>query len=177
MDWLSIKEFLKDTLKYIILILIVLIIVIYIVGLQQIVGNSMKPTLNNADITILDKISYKFVDIKKNDIVSIYNEDSKYIVKRVIGLPGEYIEYKNSKLYINGEEVEEMYLKNIKTDDFKLTQLGYEKIPEDMYFVLGDNRENSLDSRDPKVNLIHKKDILGKVRFRIWPLNKVRIFK
>lgn len=176
MDWLSIKEYFKDTLKYIILIIIVLIIVIYIVGLQQIVGNSMQYTLNNGDITILDKISYKFINIKRNDIVSIYDNDSKYIVKRVIGLPGEYVEYKNNKLYINGKEIEENYLKDTITKNFKLTELGYERIPKDMYFVLGDNREESLDSRDPNIDLISKKDILGKVRFRIWPLNKISIF-
>ena len=176
MDWLSIKEFFKDILKYIILILVVLIIVIYIVGLQQIVGISMSPTLNNGDITILDKISYKFINIKRNDIVSIYNNDSKYIVKRVIGLPGEYVEYKNNKLYINGRKIEENYLKDTITENFKLTELGYEIVPEDMYFVLGDNRKESLDSRDPNIDLISKKDILGKVRFRIWPLNKISIF-
>ena len=172
MDWLSIKEFLKDTLKYIILIVTILFIVIYVVSLHQIVGTSMTPTLNNGDITILDKISYKFNNIKRNDIVSIYNEDSKYIVKRIVGLPGESIEYKNNKLYINGEEIKELYLKNQITEDFKLNEIGYEKIPEDMYFVLGDNRKDSLDSRDYNVGLINKKDILGKVRFRIWPLNK-----
>ena len=173
MDWLSIKEFLKDTLKYIILIVTILFIVIYVVSLHQIVGTSMTPTLNNGDITILDKISYKFNNIKRNDIVSIYNEDSKYIVKRIIGLPGESVEYKNNKLYINGEEIKELYLENQITEDFKLNEIGYEKIPEDMYFVLGDNRKDSLDSRDSSVGLINKSDILGKVRFRIWPLNKI----
>lgn len=173
MDWLSIKEFLKDTLKYIILIVTILFIVIYVVSLHQIVGTSMTPTLNNGDITILDKISYKFNNIKRNDIVSIYNEDSKYIVKRIVGLPGESIEYKNNKLYINGEEIKELYLENQITEDFKLNEIGYEKIPEDMYFVLGDNRKDSLDSRDSSVGLINKSDILGKVRFRIWPLNKI----
>ena len=56
----------------------------------------MQPTLNNGDVVILDKISYKFIDIKRHDIVSLYNEDSKYLIKRVIGLPVEYIEYKNN---------------------------------------------------------------------------------
>lgn len=173
MDWLSIKEFIKDTFKYIILIIIILFIAIYVVGLQQIVGTSMQPTLENGDIMILDKISYKFINIKRNDIVSIYDENSKYLVKRIIGLPGEHIEYKDNKLYINGQIKSEPYLQETKTQDFNLTDLGYEKIPEDMYLVLGDNRENSLDSRNYNIGLIDKKNIIGKVRFRIWPLNKI----
>ena len=177
MDWLSIKEFIKDTFKYIILIVVILFIAIYVVGLQQIVGISMQPTLENGDIIILDKISYKFVNIKRNDIVSIYDDNSKYIVKRIIGLPGENIVYKDNKLYINGEKTDEPYLGDIKTEDFNLTDLGYDKIPEDMYLVLGDNRENSLDSRNSNIGLIDKKNILGKVRFRLWPLNRIANLK
>lgn len=177
MDWLSIKEFIKDTFKYIILTIVVLIIVIYVVGLQQIIGVSMEPTLSNGDITILDKISYRFTNIKRKDIVSIYNKDSKYIVKRIIGLPGEYIEYKDGILYVDGKIIEEPYLKKFETSDFKLTDIGYNEIPQDMYFVLGDNRVESLDSRDIGIGLINKKDILGKVHFRVWPLNKISNLK
>lgn len=173
MDWLDIKEFIKDIFKYIVLFVAILFIAIYVVGLQQIVGPSMQPTLNNGDIAILDKISYRFIDIKRYDIVSLYYEDSKYLIKRIIGLPGEYVEYIDGNLYIDGNIIEESYLKGNITDDFKLTDLGYKKIPKDMYLVLGDNRKNSLDSRDSKVGLILKENILGKVRFRIWPLNKI----
>lgn len=177
MDWLDIKEFIKDTFKYIILIVVVLLIAIYVVGLQQVIGPSMEPTLKNGDIIILNKIKYKFTSIKRKDIVSLYDEESKYLIKRIIGLPGEYIEYIDNNLYVDGAIVGEIYLENNKTQDFKLTDLGYNKIPEDMYLVLGDNRGNSLDSRDPKLNLIHKKNILGKVSFRIWPLNKISKLK
>lgn len=175
MDWLDIKEFIKDAFKYIIFIIVILVIAIYIFGLQQVVGPSMSPTLINNDIVILDKISHKFFDIKRGDVVSFYYADTKYLIKRVIGLPGEYIEFKNNKLYINNIYYSEGYLSNIETEDFSLRDLGYEKIPEDMYLVLGDNRENSMDSRDPKVGLIEKKNILGKARIQIWPLNKMSI--
>lgn len=178
MDWLDIKEFIKDTLGYIILIAIILLIAIYVVGLQQVVGPSMKSTLENSDILILDKITYKFIDVKRNDIISFYSEETKYLIKRVIGLPGDYVEIKNNKLYINNKEINETYLKDdVITNDFSLLELGYEKIPEDMYFVLGDNRENSKDSRNPNIGLIKKEDIIGKVRFRLWPLNKLKLIK
>lgn len=152
MDWLDIKEFIKDTLQYIIFIVAVLIIAIYVVGLQQVVGPSMSPTLKNNDIVILDKLSYRFINIERGDIVALYYADSKYLIKRVIGLPGEKIEYKDNKLYIDNVQYSEKYLsENIITKDFSIKDLGYEEIPEDMYLVLGDNREDSLDSRDPTV--------------------------
>ncbi len=178
MDWLEIKEFIKDTLKYIIIIIVILIVAIYIIGLQQVVGSSMSPNLKSNDILILDKISYRLKDIKRGDIVSLYYADSKYLIKRVIGLPGEYLEFKDNNLYIDGNLIKEDYLNDdVVTDDFSISELGYDKIPSDMYLVLGDNRSDSLDSRDPKVGLIKRKDIIGKVRFRIWPLNKIKIVK
>ncbi len=178
MDWLSLKECIKDMLKYIIFIVIVLCLAIYVVGLQQVVGPSMTPTLTNNDIVILDKISYRFLDIKRGDIVALYYADTKYLIKRIIGLPGETISFKDNVLYIDNVMYDENYLKeDIITDDFELTSLGYYEIPDDMYLVLGDNRGDSLDSRDPKVGLISKKDILGKVRIQIWPLNEIKIIK
>ena len=149
MDWLGIKEFIKDAFKYIIIIVVILIVAIYVVGLQQVVGPSMSPTLKNNDILILDKISYRFKNIKRGDIVSIYYADTKYLIN----------------------------LDNIETLDFSIKEIGYDKIPEDMYLVLGDNRGDSLDSRDPNVGLIKRQDIIGKVRFRLWPLNKIKIVK
>ncbi len=175
MDWLSIKEFLKDTLKYIIFIVIVLFLAVYVLGLQRIVGSSMSPNLKNDDIVLLDKFSYRVKDIKRGDIVALYYADSQYFVKRVIGLPGEKVEFKDNKLYINDKVINESYLKDVKTEDFNLSELDCDIIPEDKYLVLGDNRENSQDSRDKKVGLIPKKNIIGKAFLRIWPLNKIHI--
>lgn len=177
MDWLDIKEFIKDTFKYIIVIVVVLVLAIYVVSLQQVVGPSMSDTLNNNDIVLLDKISYRFTDIKRGDVVSLYYADTKYLIKRVIGLPGEYVEFQDNKLYIDNKYMDEDYLEDVITDDFSLSELGYDEIPEDMYLVLGDNREDSLDSRDASVGLIPKEDIIGKVRIRIWPLNKIGIIR
>ena len=177
MDWLDIKEFIKDTFKYILIIVVVLVLAIYVISLQQVVGPSMSDTLNNNDIVLLDKISYRFTDIKRGDVVSLYYADTKYLIKRVIGLPGEYVEFQDNKLYIDNKYMDEDYLGNVITEDFSLSELGYDEIPEDMYLVLGDNREDSLDSRDISVGLIPKEDIIGKVRIRIWPLNKISIIK
>ena len=177
MDFRDIKEFLKDSLWFIVIVVIVLLVNIYIISFQQVVGPSMQDNLYSGDIVILNKILFKFRDIKRCDVVS-FEYDSKNLVKRVIGLPGEYIEYKDNYLYINGQRYVEDYLdKDVKTKDFKLEDLegNYTKIPDDMYLVLGDNRSDSMDSRE--FGLINKKDIKGKVSIIIWPLNEIKLIK
>lgn len=173
MDLRNIKEFTKDFIKIAILVIIVFCVYMFIISMQQVVGSSMNNTLNNGDLVLLFKAKYKFSDVKRFDVVSFNYEDTKYLIKRVIGLPGEHIEYKDNKLYINGNYVEEE--RDFETDDFKLEDLGYEVIPDDLYFVLGDNRENSLDSRE--IGLIKKEDIIGKVIFRLWPINGIKLIR
>lgn len=176
MDFRDIKEWFKDAFKYIITIVIVIFIITYGVSVQQIVGSSMYPTYQNEQIVILKKFYYKIFNIKRFDVVSLKYNDTKYLIKRVIGLPGDTIEYKNNKLYVNNELIEEDFLdNNVITKDFNLIELGYSVIPDGMYFVLGDNRSDSLDSMD--FGLIKKEDILGKVNLRIWPLNKIKFVK
>lgn len=164
----DIKEFLKDFFTYASIIIVVILVIKYVASFQQVVGPSMEPNYKSGDLLFLDKISYKFTKPKIFDVVVIANDDTKYMIKRIIGLPGDDLEYKNNKLYINGKFVEEKFNITGKTDDFSLKDFEYEKIPDNYYFVLGDNRENSLDSRS--YGLISIKDIIGKVRFRIWPI-------
>lgn len=175
MDWLSVREFLLDTIKYVITIFLILFIVLYVVSITQVVGSSMHPTLKDGEVLLLNKFKYRFVDVKREDIISLKYADTKYLIKRVIGLPGEKVEIINNQLYINDKIYQEDYLKkDLNYKDFYLKDLGFDKIPSDMYLVLGDNRENSLDSR--KIGLIRKKDINGKISLRIWPLNKIKFF-
>ncbi|MEG1647671.1 MAG: signal peptidase I [Bacilli bacterium] len=177
MDFRDIKEFIKDTSKYIIIALMVLVIMLYIISLQQVVGPSMFPTLNNNDVILIDKISYRFSNPKRNEIISFQYAETKYLIKRIIGLPGEHISYKDGILYIDGDGYTEKSLLSEKTLDFDIKELGFDTIPNDMYLVLGDNRGNSLDSRSKKVGLINKKDIIGKILIKIWPLNQAKIVK
>lgn len=177
-DYRDFLEMIKDSLKYIITFILILIIVIYVISLQQVLGTSMDPNLKNNDIVLLSKLSYKIHDIKRKDIISFSHTDSKYLVKRVLGLPGETVQIKDNKLYINNQVLEEDYIsKDIYMNDFDLTEIGYDKIPENMYFVLGDNRNQSTDSRSQTVGLVNEKNILGKVFIRIWPLNKFKLIK
>lgn len=175
MDWLSIRELIIDTLKLVVVIFIILFLMIYVVSVTQVVGDSMNSTLIDGDVLILSKANYRFFDIERGDIISLDYTDAQYLIKRVIGLPGETISIVDNQLYVNGEAYEEDYLdEGLEYPDFSLSDLGYDVIPDDMYLVLGDNREDSLDSR--KIGLISKDSVNGKVVLRIWPINKVSVF-
>lgn len=165
----DLKEATKDILKYAIIIIIALFIMLYVVSLQQVVGPSMNPNYYDGDLLILNKLHYRLQKPKRFDVVVIKYDEAKYFIKRVIGLPGEHVAFKDNKLYINGELVEQNF-KYEETDDFDLTKLEYDVIPEGYYFVVGDNRPNSEDSRT--IGLISKKDFIGKVMFQIWPLKR-----
>lgn len=162
------KENFKDLWIYIVIIIVVILLKIFIVAPIKVNGISMIDTLEDKDIMILDKISYRFKDIKRFDIV-VVDDKEELIIKRVIGLPGEYIEYKDNKLYVNGKYVKENFNRK-EMEDYSIEELGETKVPEDTYFVLGDNRPNSKDSRI--IGFIPKKQILGKTSLTIFPFNR-----
>ena len=163
------KELIKKIYPYIIVVIVVILIRSFIVTPAVVDGQSMEDTLYNNNVVILNKLDYKLNDIKRFDVVVLKYNGEK-LIKRVIGLPGEHVEYKDGNLYIDGFLTEDNYGKT-GTDDFKLETLGYLNIPGDMYFVVGDNRSNSADSRI--LGLIKKDDILGSVSYRIFPLTKI----
>lgn len=166
----KVKEILKNIFTYIVIILVVILIRIFLVDPVRVEGKSMNTTLADGEIMLLNKIVYKKNDIKRFDIVVI-NQEDKYIIKRVIGLPGETVEYKDNVLYINGEQLSDPYPSTV-TDDFSIEDIGHTKVPGDTYFVMGDNRSESLDSRYPQVGVIKKSQIIGRAKFVIWPLKK-----
>lgn len=158
----------KEIIEYIVLIIVILLIRTYLFVPIMVSGNSMVPTLNNGDVMILNKFSYLVNDIKRFDIV-VVDYENEYIIKRVIGLPGDYVEYKNDILYVNGKKIKEEYDREY-TEDFNLNDLSIEKIPNNYYLVLGDNRPISKDSR--KIGLIDKKNIKGSTNFILFPFSR-----
>lgn len=156
-------KLLKELLPYIIIIIVVIIIRTFIFTPVVVNGPSMMNTLHNGDVMILDKIGMKLGGIKRFDIVVIQTGKTK-IIKRVIGMPGETISYHDNKLYINGKEVSDNHSNEI-TYDFEEI-----KIPDGEYYVLGDNRTDSVDSRI--LGTIPKNEILGHATFIIYPFNR-----
>ena len=138
----------------------------------------MEATLSNGDQLIVDKISYRFRDPKRYDIIvfPFRYEDNTFYIKRIIGLPGETIQIDGEgNIWVNGEILEESYGREMIRDP----GLAAEPITlgEDEYFVMGDNRNNSSDSRVEAVGNIHRNEIIGRAFIRIWPLSKFGILK
>lgn len=140
-------------------------------------GSSMENTLSHGDNLIVDKITYRFSDPKRYDIIvfPFRHEENVYYIKRIIGLPGETIQIQDGSIYINGEILNESYGREV----MKSAGLAEDPITlgEDEYFVLGDNRNDSMDSRDPGVSTIHRDEIIGRAWVRIWPLDEIGVLK
>lgn len=172
------REILSTSL-YLLVVLCITYLVIHFVGQRtQVSGSSMEPKLSNNDNLIVDKITYRFKDPERYDIIvfPFEYEDNTYYIKRIIGLPGEtvYID-KEGNIYINDTVLEEPYGREV----IKEPGRAYEPITlgDDEYFVMGDNRNNSTDSRDPSVGNIKKDRIIGRAWLRIWPFNKFGFIK
>lgn len=158
----KVKSVIKENAIYIVLIIVVLLIKMFVVSPIRVNGASMNNTLYDKDIMILDEISYRVGDIKRFDIVVVETKD-EYLIKRVIGLPGETIKYEDNILYVNGKKVEENF-SHKETKDFEA------KVPEGKYYVLGDNRTNSSDSRI--IGPIERNQIKGKTSLIIFPFSR-----
>ncbi|HIU23048.1 MAG TPA: signal peptidase I [Candidatus Fimihabitans intestinipullorum] len=151
----------KELLPYIMIVVVVVAIRAFIATPVRVDGASMNPTLEDGEILILKKYDRS---LERFDIV-VLDYNGEKLVKRVIGLPGEKIAYKDNKLYVDGKRVKEPFEHEV-TDDFELE----EQIPEGYYFVLGDNRINSTDSR--MIGAISKEQIQGTTNFSIFPFDK-----
>lgn len=168
------KKFLKEVLNTSIYILVVLLatylIVKFVAVRTEVIGSSMEPTLSNQDNLIVEKISYNLGDPERFDVIvfPFKHAERTYYIKRVIGLPGETVQIDgDGNIYIDGEILVESYGKEV----IKNPGLAAETIhlSSDEYFVLGDNRNDSADSREPSVGNIQRDDIVGRAWLRFVP--------
>lgn len=136
----------------------------------QIEGTSMEPTLVNGDIVLLTKTTA----FDRGDICG-FAWNNKILIKRVIGIPGDWIEIDtDGTVYLNGEKLEEPYAEQISFGECDL-EFPFQ-VPQEQYFVLGDMRESSIDSRNTLVGCVENSQIIGKIFFRIWPLKDMQFF-
>ena len=176
------KPFWRDILEmvlYFAAVFLLAFLIVTFVGQRTVVeGSSMSPTLSDGDNLIVDKITYRFSDPKRFDVVVFPYQHAKrtYYIKRIIGLPGEEVLIDTEgNIYINGQILEEDYGAEV------ILNQGRADIPiklgDDEYFVLGDNRNNSSDSRDFMVGNIKRKDLIGRAFMRIYPFKDFCIIK
>ena len=136
----------------------------------QIEGTSMEPTLTSGDIVLLTKTS----TFGRGDICG-FSWNNKILIKRVIGIPGDWIEIDtDGTVYLNGEKLDEPYAEQIAFGECDL-EFPFQ-VPQERYFVLGDLRESSIDSRNTLIGCVENEQIIGRIFCRIWPLKEMRIF-
>lgn len=170
---------LLDWIVYLLIIVVSMFLLLNYVAQRILVdGTSMNPTLQNHDSVLIEKLSYRFGEPERYDIVVFryLQKDNTYYIKRVIGLPGETVQIIDGYVYINGERLEsDIYGNSVMLSPGRASEpivLG-----EYEYFVLGDNRNGSSDSRAESVGNVTKSQIVGKAFLRIWPLSAIGLLK
>ena len=149
---------------------VAVLIATLVLPVLQIEGKSMEPTLVNGDIVLLTKT----VNFDRGELCG-FSWNNKLLIKRVIGLPGDWIEIDtDGTVYLNGEQLDEPYAEQLAVGECDL-EFPFQ-VPQEQYFVLGDMRESSIDSRNTLIGCVEKDQIVGKVFFRIWPFETIRFF-
>lgn len=165
----------------------VIVLRVFIFIPVEVDGSSMYPTLENKDKVIVNKITPSINGYERFDVVVFHVDKNTRYVKRIIGLPGDTIEYKGDVLYINGKSFDEPYLSELKegllptdnlTYDFTLEEISQQtEVPKGHYFVLGDNRRGSTDSRDPSLGFVSEDKLIGKASFIMLPVDHLKFVK
>lgn len=168
------KELAGWIFYFIVIIGLTYIIITYVGQRTRVDGSSMETTLSDGDHLLVDKISYRFKEPERYDIIVFpyLHEEKVYYIKRIIGLPGETVQVIDGYVYVNGEMLDsDVYGAEVMED----AEMAADPLTlgEDEYFVLGDNRNHSADSRDPSVGLIKRKNIMGKAWVRVYPFDRM----
>jgi signal peptidase I len=169
------KEYYRKALRGTVSVLLVVaavavLIATLVLPVLQIEGTSMEPTLVNGDIVLLTKT----INFDRGELCS-FSWNNKLLIKRVIGIPGDWIEIDaDGTVYLNGEQLDEPYAEQLSVGECDL-EFPFQ-VPQEQYFVLGDMRESSIDSRNTLIGCVQKDQIVGKVFFRIWPFKTIRFF-
>lgn len=170
----------KQWIKDIALAVVIALIVIIFIKPTIVKQSSMEPNFYENDYLFVSKQSYTlFGEPERGDVVVVHsdlvqdNGDEKMLIKRIIGMPGETIEIKDGQVYIDGEVLEEDFLKESDNEG----EMEAVEVPEGEYFCMGDNRRVSIDSRDPRVGCVPEEGIIGKVVLRLYPFSEFGTIK
>lgn len=159
---------------YIVVLVCVVHLTVTYVGQRTVVaGDSMLNTLHDKDNLIIDKVSYRFRDPERYEIIVFpyRHAEETFYIKRIIGLPGESVQIKEGYVYINDKKLEETFGREVIRADRYGQAAEPITLGEDEYFVLGDNRNESADSRETSVGVLKREDFIGRAWVRIWPLD------
>lgn len=165
------RKAMKGTVSVLIVVAAVAVLIATLfLPILQISGDSMSPTYQNGEIVVL----FKSGDFERGDVIGFYYQ-GKILLKRVIGVPGDTVVMDGEgNVYVNAELLEEDYVSEKSLGDCDL-EFPY-VVPEQSYFVLGDRRSNSVDSRNSVIGCVPKDQIIGRVFLRVWPLNNFEFF-
>lgn len=174
-----VRQVIETILYFIVVLAVVLIVERFVMQPVQVEGSSMEPTLANQNHLLLEKLTYLVADPERFDVVVFqpYEEEEElFYIKRIIGLPGERVLIHNNIIYINGEPLIENYGKEnvINNPGIASNEIV---LGDDEYFVMGDNRNHSRDSRDASVGIVKRDSMIGRAWCRVWPLNKIGIIE
>lgn len=171
-----IDKVIKWIVDLVVVAFIALFFTIYMCEETDIVGDSMSPALNDGQVVLINKMAYKLGEPDRFDVIvyKSHTNDEQYVVKRIIGLPGETVKIEDSKIYINGELIEDEYFAGKYESGHADSEI---KIAGDEYFVLGDNRNLSEDSRFNYIGNIKEDDIVGKAWLISSPFGEIGFIK
>ena len=177
------KVWISTLIQMVAIVVIVLLLRTFVIGTIYVKGSSMVPNFHHGDFLVINKLETRVASPQVDDIVICKLDNVEYqenIIKRVIGLPGDEIDLRNNgsgiyHLYINGTLVEEPYIAEPMQDKGDITYPFV--VPEDCYFVMGDNRNASTDSRRQSIGAIEKEDIMGRVVLRLYPFSDIGMVK
>lgn len=174
MDQVTLKKEIIEWIKTICTSLLISLVIITFARPTIVDGHSMNPTLKHYDILLMNQLLYKTKDPAHGDVIIFKLEsEGRNLVKRVIGIEGDLVEIKDGRVFVNGIELEEDYILETDISSKDLTLV----VPEGKFFVLGDNRNGSKDSRSIDVGPVDEDIILGKAYFRLFPFTKIGVIE